>query len=47
MEQRFCSDMERDRVLIELVYSVGFKHPIEILPIQSREKLLELVKNLK
>lgn len=43
----FCSEMERDRVLIGLLYSAGLKHVIEILPMESREELLKLVRNLK
>lgn len=41
-----CED-ERDRVLIGLLYSSGFKHLLEILPVESRNELVTLVKNLK
>lgn len=43
----FCSQMERDRVLMGLVYSAGLKHLIDILPIESKEEILRLVRNLE
>lgn len=39
----FGNEHERDRVLIGLLYSMGFKHLLEILPQQAKEELLKLV----
>lgn len=36
---------ERDRVLIGLLYSAGFKHLLDILPAESKGELIELIKN--
>ena len=43
----FGNSDERDRVLMGLLYSMGFKHLLEILAVKSIEEISELVKNLK
>lgn len=35
---------ERDRVMLGLIYSSGLKHLLEILPEESKRKLMELIK---
>ncbi|WP_411681887.1 hypothetical protein [Clostridium thailandense] len=42
----FGNTSERDRVLIGLLYSMGFKHLLEILPQESKEELFKLIKDI-
>jgi site-specific recombinase XerD len=39
----FCSEGWRDRVLMELLYSCGFKHLLEIPPEESKKELFKLI----
>ena len=41
----FCDKDERDRVLLGLLYSSGLKHLMEIIPNESKEELVQLIKN--
>jgi hypothetical protein len=43
----FGNSDERDRVLMGLLYSCGFKHLIEILPQVSKEELFKAVSGYK
>lgn len=39
----FCSEYERDRVLLGLLYSSGLKHLLDILPEESKKELVKLI----
>ena len=41
----FNDEGERDRVLLGLLYSAGLKHLLEILPQESKEELVKLLKD--
>jgi beta-galactosidase GanA len=43
----FCSEGWRDRVLMELLYSCGFRHLLKILPEESREEPFKLIADRK
>lgn len=43
----FCSEGWRDRVLMGLLYSCGFRHLLDILPKESKEELFNLVEEHK
>ena len=41
----FGDEGERDRVLLGLLYTSGIKHLLEILPQESKEELVKLIKS--
>jgi hypothetical protein len=43
----FCSEGWRDRVLMGLLYSCGFRNLLDILPKESKEELFNLVEEHK
>lgn len=41
----FCDDgIERDKLSMCLIYSMGLKHFLKILPVKSKQHLFELLK---
>lgn len=46
-ESPFGNTHERDRVLIGLLYSMGLKHLLKILPQESKEELFKVVNDYK